>query len=117
MLEDAFGELLPSQRDDPSQPATDYRFADGIGRIGFINPVSQPFCGDCNRLRITAEGNVRNCLFSIQEWDARGVMRGGGTDEDLADLVRASIQAKKPGHGIDSEEFVRPERAMYQIGG
>lgn len=116
-LEDGFCALLPAARPDPSQPATDYEFADGVGRIGFINPVSQPFCSDCNRLRITAEGQVRNCLFSTTEWDARAVMRGGGTDEQLAELVRESVLAKKPGHGIDSPEFLRPQRSMYQIGG
>lgn len=116
-LENAFGPLLPLERTDRSQPATDYRFEDGIGVIGFINPVTQPFCSDCNRLRITAEGKIRNCLFSIAEWDARQVMRGGGSDEQLVELLRDCILAKKPGHGIDSADFVRPERAMYQIGG
>jgi cyclic pyranopterin phosphate synthase len=117
MLEAEFGPLAPAARPDPSQPAVDYRFADGVGRIGFINPVSQPFCHDCNRLRITAEGQIRNCLFSTTEWDARALMRSGGSDEALAALVRDCVAAKKPGHGIDSPEFVRPERAMYQIGG
>ncbi len=106
-----------SPPDDPSQPATDFGFADGGGRIGFINPVTQPFCGDCNRLRLTAEGKVRNCLFSTVEWDARALLRGGGSDDELADLVRDCVDAKKPGHGIDTADFVRPERAMYQIGG
>jgi cyclic pyranopterin phosphate synthase len=117
MLEDEFGPLVPADRADPSQPAMDFEFADGIGRIGFINPVTQPFCGDCNRLRITAEGNVRNCLFSTVEWNARDLMRSGGSDRQLAELVRDCIRAKKPGHGIDTPEFVRPEKAMYQIGG
>ncbi len=117
ILEREFAKLVAVDRDDPSQPAVDYQFADGLGRIGFINPISEPFCRSCNRLRITAEGQVRNCLFSIQEWDARAVLRGGGTDEDLAALVRASVGAKKPGHGIDSDQFVRPARAMYEIGG
>jgi cyclic pyranopterin phosphate synthase len=116
-LERAFGPLIPVARPDPSQPAVDFRFADGVGRIGFINPVSQPFCGDCNRLRITAEGKVRNCLFSTVEWDARSSLRSGGSDAELAALVRDCVAAKKPGHGIDSPEFIRPERAMYQIGG
>lgn len=116
-LEDAFGPLLPLPRPDASQPAVDFQFADGIGRIGFINPVTQPFCQDCNRLRLTAEGKVRNCLFSTVEWDARAVLRDGGTDEELAALVRSSIEAKRPGHGIDAPDFVRPERAMFQIGG
>ncbi len=116
-LEVAIGPLVPLAVEDPSQPATDYAFADGIGRIGFINPVTQPFCHRCNRLRLTAEGQVRNCLFSTEEWDARSILRSAGTDEQLADLVRASVGAKRAGHGINSEQFVRPERAMYQIGG
>ena len=116
-LEASICDLLPVERTDPSQPAVDYEFADGIGRIGFINPISQPFCSDCNRLRITAEGQIRNCLFSLEEWDARAILRGPGSDQDLAQLVRDSIRAKKPGHGIDSPSFIRPERAMYQIGG
>lgn len=117
MLEAGIGPLVPVAVDDPSQPATDYAFADGVGRIGFINPVTQPFCHLCNRLRITAEGQVRNCLFSTAEWDARAVLRSGGTDDDLAELVRASVGAKRAGHGINSDQFVRPLRAMYQIGG
>ncbi len=117
ILEDAFGPLVPVERPDPSQPAVDFAFVDGIGRIGFINPITQPFCSDCNRLRITAEGKVRNCLFSAVEWDARAIMRSGGSDEELAELVRDCVLAKKPGHGIDSPDFVKPERAMYQIGG
>src|SRR5262249_16148963 len=103
--------------EDPSQPATDFRYADGGGRVGFINPVTQPFCGACNRLRLTAEGDVRNCLFSIAEWDARALLRGEGTDADLAQLIQDCVAAKKPGHGIDTAAFQRPERAMYQIGG
>jgi len=116
-LEDAFGSLEPIQRLDRSQPAVDYEFADGGGRIGFINPVSQPFCSDCNRLRLTAEGQVRNCLFSTREWDARELLRNGSSDQQLLDLVRDCIAQKKPGHGIDTEQFVKPARAMYQIGG
>ncbi len=116
-LETAFGPLLPVERDDPSQPAVDYRFADGVGRIGFISPVSQPFCGSCNRLRITAEGKIRNCLFSPIEWDARALLRGGASDAEIATLVRESVAAKKAGHGIDQPDFIKPERAMYQIGG
>ncbi|MFN9750441.1 MAG: GTP 3',8-cyclase MoaA, partial [Planctomycetota bacterium] len=78
-LEEAFGRLEPSARTDPSQPAVDYRFADGIGTVGFINPVSEPFCGDCNRLRITAEGQLRNCLFSTEEFDVRALLRNGAS--------------------------------------
>jgi len=116
-LEDRWGPLVPCQRPDPSQPATDFAYRDGIGRVGFINPVSEPFCGDCNRLRLTAEGQIRNCLFSTTEWDARQLMRGDGSDEDLVQLIRECVAAKKPGHGIDSPGFLKPARAMYQIGG
>jgi GTP 3',8-cyclase len=116
-IERDVGALEPVPIADPSQPATDYRYVDGGGRVGFINPVTHSFCGDCNRLRLTAEGQVRNCLFSTVEWDARAVLRDGGSDEDLAALVRASIAAKKAGHGIDTVDFIKPQRAMYQIGG
>jgi cyclic pyranopterin phosphate synthase len=117
LIEEAIGPLEPAERPDPSQPATDFVFTDGSGSIGFINPVTQPFCHDCNRLRLTAEGKVRNCLFSTVEWDARVIMRSGGTDVELAELIRDCVRAKKPGHGIDSADFHKPERAMYQIGG
>jgi cyclic pyranopterin phosphate synthase len=116
-LEQELGPLEPVSLADPSQPASDFRFVDGGGVVGFINPVSEPFCGDCNRLRLTAEGQVRNCLFSTAEWDARALLRSGGGDAELAQLVRDCVAAKRAGHGIDTPEFVRPQRAMYQIGG
>ena len=116
-LEEALAPLEPDERTDPSQPASDFHFTDGRGSVGFINPVSQPFCDQCNRLRLTAEGQIRNCLFSTVEWDARALLRSGASDEQIADLIRDCVQAKKPGHGIDEPGFLRPERAMYQIGG
>ena len=116
-LEQEFGTLGPVEGRDPSQPAVDYDFPDGRGRVGFINSVTEPFCSTCNRLRLTAEGQVRNCLFSNAEWDARAVIRSDGSDEELLQLVVDAVQAKKRGHGQDSLEFDRPERAMYQIGG
>jgi cyclic pyranopterin phosphate synthase len=117
LLERTIAPLVPAPRPDPSQPAVDFQFADGRGGIGFINPVSQPFCGDCNRLRITADGKVRNCLFSTTEWDARALLRAGDDAERLRSLVRDCVAHKKRAHGIDSPEFERPARAMYQIGG
>lgn len=116
-LEAEFGPLDPLPVTNRSQPATDYMFRDGVGRIGFINPVTQPFCQNCDRLRLTADGKVRNCLFSLEEWDIRALLRNGASDEEIVAAIRASIQAKKPGHGIDQPDFLRPERAMYQIGG
>jgi cyclic pyranopterin phosphate synthase len=117
ILSDQISELLPVRDQDPSQPATDYEYRDKVGRVGFINSVTHPFCAACDRLRLTAEGQIRNCLFSTVEWDARRVMRSEGTDDDLAELLLACVAAKKAGHGIDTPGFVRPERAMYQIGG
>lgn len=117
VLTDHFGPLARAACKDPSQPAVDFVFKDGGGRIGFINSVTEPFCDSCNRLRITSEGQVRNCLFSEHEWDARSILRGGGSDDELLQLVRDCISAKKRGHGRDDLEFLRPEKAMYQIGG
>jgi cyclic pyranopterin phosphate synthase len=124
ILESEFGPLVPVGRPHPSQPATDFEFADGRGRIGLIQPVSKSFCGACDRLRLTAEGQVRNCLFSTAEWDARAILRrrtGSSPtpedDEELAALIRACVLAKAPAHGINTIDFIRPERAMYQIGG
>ncbi|HEY2841367.1 MAG TPA: GTP 3',8-cyclase MoaA [Pirellulales bacterium] len=109
--------LVPLPVVNASQPATDYQFVDSGAVVGFINPVTQPFCGDCNRLRLTAEGQIRNCLFSTVEWDARALLRAGGSDEELAELVQDCVGAKKAGHGINTVDFVKPGRAMYQIGG
>jgi cyclic pyranopterin phosphate synthase len=117
ILEEAFCPLRPKERSDPSQPAVDYTFADGKGNIGFINPVSEPFCSSCNRLRLTADGQVRNCLFSSVEWDARALLRGGGSEQEIQQLVRDCVAAKQPAHGIGAADFQKPERAMYQIGG
>ncbi|MCC7474399.1 MAG: GTP 3',8-cyclase MoaA [Pirellulales bacterium] len=117
VLEEAFGPLVPVASPHPSQPANEFEYARGGGRVGLIQPVSNPFCESCDRLRLTAEGQVRNCLFSTSEWDARDILRGGGTDDDLAELVRDCVGAKAPAHGIGSADFNRPDRAMFQIGG
>ena len=117
ILESHFCPLVASERIDLAQPAVDFRFVDGRGTIGFINPVSQPFCGTCNRLRLTAEGQVRTCLFSTVEWDARAVMRGGGSDDEIAKLVRECVWHKRFAHAVGEANFVKPARAMYQIGG
>ena len=116
-LERELGPLEPLEPADPGQPAVDWRWADGGGLIGFIDPVTSPFCDRCDRLRLTADGQFRNCLFSTTEWDARAVLRGGGADEDLAALLQACVAAKRAAHGIGSPAFERPARAMYQIGG
>ncbi|MGC4003920.1 MAG: GTP 3',8-cyclase MoaA [Pirellulales bacterium] len=117
VLEREFGPLRPAPRLDPAKPAVDFEFASGGPNVGFINPVSHAFCGECDRLRLTAEGKIRNCLFSLVEWDARVMLRGDATDAEVADLLRDCVAHKKAGHGIDDPNFVQPERAMYQIGG
>ena len=116
ILEREIGPLVAETAGDPGQPAIDYRWADG-GRVGFINPVTRPFCDRCDRLRLTADGQFRNCLFSTTEWDVKRLLRGGGTDAEIAALLRECVAAKKAAHGIDTPEFARPARAMYQIGG
>ena len=119
-IEEVYGPLLPATRTVASQPAVDYVLKDRPGRVGFINPVSAPFCGACDRLRLTAEGQIRNCLFSTTEWDVRKVLRAEeGPEQEIAIAQQfvGAVAAKKAGHGIDSPDFLRPERAMYQIGG
>lgn len=116
-LESHFGPLREAERPEPSQPAAEYVFADGSGRIGFIDPVTQPFCAACNRLRITADGSLKNCLFEADGRDVRALLRSRATDQEIADLVRASVEAKNAGHNMSSPQFIRPKRAMYQLGG
>jgi cyclic pyranopterin phosphate synthase len=117
ILEREVGPLAPLPVTDAGQPAIDYAWADGGGLIGFIDPVTSPFCDRCDRLRLTADGQFRNCLFSTTEWDARAVLRGGGGDEEILALLRDCVAAKRAAHGIGSSAFERPARAMYQIGG
>ena len=102
---------------DPRAPATEYRFADGIGRVGFIASVTRPFCLNCNRVRLTSDGKLRYCLFAIDETDVRTVLRTGGSDEAIRDAVRSCVKDKWLGHEINSQKFVAPPRPMYSIGG
>ena len=117
ILEVHVGQLKRSESEDSGQPSVDYSYVDGHGIVGFINPVSQPFCDRCDRLRLTADGQFKNCLFSTTDWDARALLRDGGTDKDLGFLLAACVNAKHFSHGIGTESFERPSRAMYQIGG
>jgi cyclic pyranopterin phosphate synthase len=90
---------------------------EGQGRVGVIRGVTQPFCGTCNRLRLTSNGKVRNCLFSSRSWDARAVLRRGGTQRQLAQLIRLAVAAKPKAHGTRNGEFARCDQTMHQIGG
>ena len=94
-----------------------YRFADGSGSLGFISPVSEPFCGDCNRIRLTADGRLRTCLFSVEETDLRGPLRAGASDAELEAIVRDAVWRKELKHRVNEPGFVPPQRSMSQIGG
>jgi cyclic pyranopterin phosphate synthase len=117
MLAREIGPLREIPDADPRAPATEYEFADGGGRVGFIASVSRPFCLNCNRIRLTADGKFRYCLFAIEETDIRTLLRDGGPDEAIAEAVRGSVKAKWIGHQINSTQFVPPPRPMYSIGG
>jgi cyclic pyranopterin phosphate synthase len=94
-----------------------FRFADGTGQIGFINPVSEPFCADCNRIRLTADGKLRTCLFSVRETDLRSPLRAGADDAELAEIVQAAVWRKELKHRVNEPGFVPPPRTMSAIGG
>ena len=101
----------------PSSTARRYRFADGAGEIGFVNPVSEPFCSSCDRIRLTADGQLRTCLFSRREWDLKTPLRDGASDAELERLLRVAVRHKELKHKINDEGFVRASRSMSQIGG
>jgi len=109
--------LAPVPDPDPRAPASEYRYADGGGTVGIIASVSKPFCLNCNRIRLTADGKLRYCLFAIQEDDVKSLMRSGASDEEIAELVRRNLADKWEGHEINSAKFVAPPRPMYSIGG
>ncbi len=100
-----------------SEPATVHRFADGRGSVGVIASVTEPFCDHCNRVRITADGHLRTCLFSLTEHDLKSLLRSGATDDDLADFILAAVWKKEAGHKINQPDFVKPDRSMSAIGG
>ncbi len=116
-IEKQLGPLTPLALTDPSQPSTDFGYGNGKGKIGFINSVSEPFCGNCNRLRLTAEGALRNCLFSHQEWSLKPLLTDAATDAELLAEIRRCVTAKQAGHLITNPAFRQPDRPMYKIGG
>jgi cyclic pyranopterin phosphate synthase len=117
MLSREIGPLDEIPDKDPRAPALEYRFRDGVGRVGFIASVSRPFCLNCNRIRLTADGHLRYCLFAIEETDVKTLLRGGATDERIAEVVRETVRAKWEGHEINTTRFVAPPRPMHAIGG
>src|SRR3954470_23181127 len=102
---------------EPSATARVFRFSDGAGEIGFINPVSEPFCSDCNRIRLTAEGKLRTCLFSLHETDLREPLRAGASDQELEQIVRDAVWRKELKHHVGEPGFRQPPRTMSAIGG
>jgi cyclic pyranopterin phosphate synthase len=116
LIEDIHGPLveLPAKASSTSKR---YAFADGVGEMGFINPVSEPFCSTCDRIRVTADGQLRTCLFSRREWDLKTPLRDGSSDDELAAAIRNAILHKELKHRINDPGFVRASRSMSQIGG
>ena len=109
--------IEPAAGSDPSAPATLYRYLDGAGKVGVIASVTRPFCGHCDRIRLTADGQIRTCLFSLAEYDFRRAMRDGADDAEIVRLLQAAVWRKEPGHLINSPYFKQPERGMSAIGG
>ena len=108
---------LEEEPREPHSTARVYRFADGAGEIGFVNPVSEPFCSDCNRVRLTAEGKLRTCLFSMNETDLREPLRAGASDAELEQVVRDAVWRKELKHRVGEKGFRQPPRSMSAIGG
>jgi cyclic pyranopterin phosphate synthase len=118
-IREAIGAVYPLEpvEREPSATARVYRFVDGKGQLGFIDPVSDPFCGDCNRIRLTADGKLRTCLFSLNETDLRAPLRDGSTDDDLEAIIRAAVWKKELKHHVNDDGYVQPLRTMSAIGG
>src|SRR5215467_1731484 len=117
IIEAEYGPLVPITTGDPSETARRYTFSDGIGEIGFINPVSEPFCATCDRIRLTADGQLRTCLFATEETDLRAVIRSDAPDEVLANTIRQAVWNKELKHYIGDKRFKRANRSMSMIGG
>ena len=117
ILSDSISPLSPTPHQDPRAPALEYDYLDGVGRVGLIASVSRPFCKSCNRIRLTAEGKLRNCLFALEETDLRPLLREEGSDAQIAKALRESVAEKWEGHEINTSRFIKPERLMHSIGG
>jgi GTP 3',8-cyclase len=117
LLEREIAPLIPADDYDPRSPAMDFVYADGGGRVGMIASVSRPFCRSCNRVRLTAEGKLRNCLFALDEVDVKPYLRDCSDDQSLAEAIRKNVWEKWEGHEINTSRFVKPLRTMHAIGG
>ena len=117
LLAEGIGPLEEIPDRDPRAPASEFRFTDGLGRIGFISSVSHPFCLNCNRIRLTSDGKLRYCLFAIEETDVKGLLRSNASDDAIRATIRETVARKWIGHEINTQKFVAPPRPMYSIGG
>jgi cyclic pyranopterin phosphate synthase len=117
IIEAEYGPLVPIVGKDPAETARRYTFSDGKGEVGFINPVSEPFCASCDRIRLTADGQLRTCLFATEETDLRAVLRSDASDEALATSIRQAVWHKELKHYIGDKRFKRANRSMSMIGG
>ncbi|MGQ0794394.1 MAG: GTP 3',8-cyclase MoaA [Deltaproteobacteria bacterium] len=108
---------LEEQTDSSGDPATRYRFKDGRGEVGIIPSVSEPFCANCNRIRLTADGKIMTCLFALDDYDIKPVLRGGAGDDEIKRFLIDAVRAKRAGHLINKPEFIKPKRSMSAIGG
>jgi cyclic pyranopterin phosphate synthase len=116
-LEQAIAPLVPVPDYDPRAPAMEFQYTDGGGRIGIIASVSRPFCLSCNRIRLTADGKLRNCLFALDEVDVKHLLRETASAETIAEVIRQNVHAKWEGHEINTSRFIKPLRTMHAIGG
>ncbi len=116
-LENEVGPLMPARNYDPKAPAMEFEYTDGGGRVGIIASVSRPFCRQCNRIRLTAEGKLRNCLFALDDVDIKPLLRGLAEDVEVAHLVQRVVSDKWEGHEINTSRFLKPLRTMHAIGG
>ena len=117
LLAEGIGPLEEIPDRDPRAPASEFRFTDGVGRVGFISSVSHPFCLNCNRIRLTSDGKLRYCLFAIDETDVKGLLRSDASDDAIRATIRQTVAEKWIGHEINTQKFVAPPRPMYSIGG
>ncbi len=117
LLAEGIGPLEEIPDRDPRAPASEFRFQDGVGRVGFISSVSHPFCLNCNRIRLTSDGKLRYCLFAIDETDVKGLLRSDASDDAIRATIRQTVAEKWIGHEINTQKFVAPPRPMYSIGG
>lgn len=109
--------LVPAEHYDPRAPAMEFRYTDGQGQVGIIASVSRPFCRSCNRLRLTSDGKLRNCLFALDEVDVKTMLRDGTAPEEIEKVIRKNVQEKWEGHEINTARFIKPQRNMHSIGG